>query len=178
MSPSPANAIGAVNPAEFAGVDPTSAPVRPTATISPSAKPDRNHFKTERNDPADAPSSSELHRDEVQVQRESGTDGEIIIRYVDRFGDLVLQVPSAQVLVVSPRLTRNLPRKRKLEPARIRRSQNTKETSMGIGFNPSTLLDGQGIDVNSLVHQVMSESSGQLTTWQNELRTLQSPSTI
>ena len=47
---------------------------------------------------------------------------------------------------------------------------------MGISFNPSTLLNGQGIDVSSLVQQVMSESSGQLTTWQNELGTLQSQS--
>ncbi|MGC2447577.1 MAG: hypothetical protein WA477_08030 [Candidatus Sulfotelmatobacter sp.] len=109
MSPSPANAIGAVNQAEFAGVDPTSAPVRPTATISPSAKPDPEPAsKRNGSDPADAPSSSELHRDEVQVQRESGTDGEIVIRYVDRFGDLVLQVPSAQVLGVSRAIDQEL----------------------------------------------------------------------
>jgi len=45
---------------------------------------------------------------------------------------------------------------------------------MGISLNPSTLLSGQGIDVSSLVQEVLSQSSGQLTGWQNELTTLQS----
>jgi flagellar hook-associated protein 2 len=44
---------------------------------------------------------------------------------------------------------------------------------MGISLNPSTLLNGQGIDVSSLVQQVLSNDSGELTTWQNELSTLQ-----
>jgi len=44
---------------------------------------------------------------------------------------------------------------------------------MTISLNPSTLLSGQGIDVNSLVQQVLSQSSGQLTEWQNEQTTLQ-----
>lgn len=44
---------------------------------------------------------------------------------------------------------------------------------MGISLNPSTLLSGQGIDVSSLVQEVLSESSGQLTEWQNEQSTLQ-----
>jgi flagellar hook-associated protein 2 len=42
-----------------------------------------------------------------------------------------------------------------------------------ITLNPSTLLNGQGIDVSSLVQQVLSESSGQLNEWQNEQSTLQ-----
>jgi len=45
---------------------------------------------------------------------------------------------------------------------------------MGISLNPSTLLSGQGIDVSSLVQEVLSESSGQLTEWENEQSTLQS----
>jgi flagellar hook-associated protein 2 len=44
---------------------------------------------------------------------------------------------------------------------------------MGISLNPSTLLNGQGIDVSSIVQEVLSESSGQLTEWENELSTLQ-----
>jgi flagellar hook-associated protein 2 len=44
---------------------------------------------------------------------------------------------------------------------------------MGISLNPSTILNGQGIDVSSLVQQVLSESDGQLTEWQNEQSTLQ-----
>jgi flagellar hook-associated protein 2 len=44
---------------------------------------------------------------------------------------------------------------------------------MGISFNPSALLNGQGIDVSSLVQEILSESSGELTVWQNEQSTLQ-----
>jgi flagellar hook-associated protein 2 len=44
---------------------------------------------------------------------------------------------------------------------------------MGISLNPSTILNGQGIDVSSLVQQVLSENSGQLTVWDNQLSTLQ-----
>jgi flagellar hook-associated protein 2 len=45
---------------------------------------------------------------------------------------------------------------------------------MGISLNPATLLSGQGLDVSSLVSQILSESSGQLTQWQGEQTTLQS----
>ena len=44
---------------------------------------------------------------------------------------------------------------------------------MGISFSPAALLSGQGVDVKSLVQQIISESSGQLTGWQNEQATLQ-----
>jgi flagellar hook-associated protein 2 len=37
---------------------------------------------------------------------------------------------------------------------------------MGISLNPATILSGQGIDVNSLVQQIIAEQSGQLTVWQ------------
>ncbi|MFZ0284591.1 MAG: flagellar filament capping protein FliD [Terriglobales bacterium] len=39
---------------------------------------------------------------------------------------------------------------------------------MGISLNPSTILSGQGIDVSSLVQQIISEQSGQLSVWQGE----------
>jgi flagellar hook-associated protein 2 len=44
---------------------------------------------------------------------------------------------------------------------------------MGISLNPSSLLNGQGIDVSSLVSQILSNSTGQLTEWQDEQTTLQ-----
>jgi flagellar hook-associated protein 2 len=44
---------------------------------------------------------------------------------------------------------------------------------MGISLNPATLLSGQGINVSSLVSQIITEDSGQLTEWQNEQSTLQ-----
>jgi flagellar hook-associated protein 2 len=49
-----------------------------------------------------------------------------------------------------------------------------KEKEMGISLNPASILSGQGIDVSSLVSQILSESSGQLTEWQSEQSTLQS----
>lgn len=45
---------------------------------------------------------------------------------------------------------------------------------MGISLNPATLLSGQGIDVSSLVTQILTQNSGQLTEWQNEQAVLQS----
>jgi len=41
---------------------------------------------------------SEMAQDEVQVQRDSQSNDEIVIKYVDRAGNLILQVPSSQVL--------------------------------------------------------------------------------
>jgi flagellar hook-associated protein 2 len=43
---------------------------------------------------------------------------------------------------------------------------------MGISLNPSTILSGQGIDVSSLVQQIISSQSGELTIWQNQSSTL------
>jgi flagellar hook-associated protein 2 len=44
---------------------------------------------------------------------------------------------------------------------------------MGISFNAASLLNGNGIDVNSVVSELQSASSGQLTVWQQEQSTLQ-----
>jgi flagellar hook-associated protein 2 len=43
---------------------------------------------------------------------------------------------------------------------------------MGISLNPSTILSGQGIDVSTLVQQIISEQSGELTVWQGQQTTL------
>ena len=45
---------------------------------------------------------------------------------------------------------------------------------MGVSLNPAALLSGQGIDVSSLVNQILAKGSGQLTEWQSEQYTLQS----
>jgi flagellar hook-associated protein 2 len=44
---------------------------------------------------------------------------------------------------------------------------------MGISFNAAQLLNGNGIDVNSLVSQIQSQDSGQLQVWQQQQTTLQ-----
>jgi len=48
---------------------------------------------------------------------------------------------------------------------------------MGISLNPATLLSGQGIDVSSIVSQIIAGQSGELTEWQNEQTTLQTQAT-
>jgi hypothetical protein len=62
-------------------------------------------------EPAEArsvPSPSEVPQDEVEVQRDSQTNGEIVVRYVDHSGDLILQVPSEQVLNVTRSIDQDL----------------------------------------------------------------------
>jgi flagellar hook-associated protein 2 len=49
---------------------------------------------------------------------------------------------------------------------------------MGISLNPSTILSGQGIDVSSLVQELLNQKSGQLTEWQNEQSTLQNQASL
>src|SRR5271168_4241401 len=43
---------------------------------------------------------------------------------------------------------------------------------MGVSLNPATILSGQGIDVSSVVQQIISEQSGQLSVWQGQQTTL------
>jgi flagellar hook-associated protein 2 len=42
---------------------------------------------------------------------------------------------------------------------------------MPVGLNPSSILSGQGIDVASLVQQIIAEGSGQLSVWQGQQTT-------
>jgi flagellar hook-associated protein 2 len=39
---------------------------------------------------------------------------------------------------------------------------------MGVSLNPSTILSGQGLDVSSVVQQIISSQSGPLSVWQQE----------
>ncbi len=48
---------------------------------------------------------------------------------------------------------------------------------MGISFNTANLLNGNGIDVNSVVSELQAEQSGELTVWQGDLTSLQTQST-
>jgi len=49
---------------------------------------------------------------------------------------------------------------------------------MGISFNPASLLNGYGIDVNAVIKELQAGSSGQLTLWQNEQADLQTQSSL
>ncbi|MGD0600914.1 MAG: flagellar filament capping protein FliD [Terriglobales bacterium] len=48
---------------------------------------------------------------------------------------------------------------------------------MGISFNSANLLNGNGIDVNSVVSQIQAAQSGQMTVWKGDLTTLQTQAT-
>ncbi len=48
---------------------------------------------------------------------------------------------------------------------------------MGISFNTAGLLSGNGIDVNSVVSQIQTAQSGQLTAWQGDVTSLQTQTT-
>jgi flagellar hook-associated protein 2 len=39
---------------------------------------------------------------------------------------------------------------------------------MGVSLNPSTILSGQGLDVSSVVQEILSSQSGELNVWENE----------
>jgi flagellar hook-associated protein 2 len=48
---------------------------------------------------------------------------------------------------------------------------------MGISFNAANLLNGNGIDVNSVVSEIQAAESGQLTAWKGDVTTLQTQAT-
>jgi len=48
---------------------------------------------------------------------------------------------------------------------------------MGISFNAASLLNGNGIDVNSVVSEIQAGQSGQLTAWKADQTTLQTQAT-
>lgn len=54
---------------------------------------------------SDAP---EMPQDEVQVQRANDGSGDIVIRYMDPHGNLILQIPSSQVLGLARAIERAL----------------------------------------------------------------------
>jgi len=39
---------------------------------------------------------------------------------------------------------------------------------MAISFNATSLLNGNGIDVKSIVNSILNQQTGPLTAWQNE----------
>jgi hypothetical protein len=62
--------------------------------------------------------TTEIPQDEVQVQRDSQTNGEIVIRYLDHYGNVIVQVPSAQMLGVTRAIDQDF-----LKDERARESQ-------------------------------------------------------
>jgi hypothetical protein len=69
--------------------------------------------------------SLEASRDEVQVQQDGG-DGKIVIRYLDGSGNVILQIPSSQLLGLSRAIGEALD-----EQAKIRSSAHSSEPVEG-----------------------------------------------
>ena len=54
--------------------------------------------KAEIPDSNNVSAAAEMSQDEVCVQRDSSPNGQIVIKYLDSEGNLILQIPSTQVL--------------------------------------------------------------------------------
>jgi hypothetical protein len=80
--------------------------------------------KQEASQPNQASALAEFPQDEVQVQRDSQTNGDIVIRYVDHLGDLVLQVPSSQVLGLTRAIDQALDQEVKARSSAAKSSEN------------------------------------------------------
>ena len=67
----------------------------------------------------------ETAKDEVQVQRDGENNGQIVIRYLDHAGQVILQVPSSQILGLARAI------ERALEEQATRRSSVSQECELG-----------------------------------------------
>lgn len=81
------------NPAARAPSPAASQPQTSFATPDSGPKP-----KSETHTSRDLPPPFEMSQDEVRVQRDSGVNSQIVIKYLDSKGNLILQIPSSQVL--------------------------------------------------------------------------------
>jgi S-adenosylmethionine hydrolase len=68
------------------------------------------------------PSLSEVPKDEVEVQRDSQNNGEIVVRYVDHSGNLILQMPTEQVLNMTRAIDEDLERELQA-PAKVQETK-------------------------------------------------------
>jgi uncharacterized FlaG/YvyC family protein len=107
MSIGPVQNIGSVTEAPSAKANPPAERSQTTANQQePAGKTSQPETGTLPKQKAagvkNLPSPAELPQDEVQVQRDSQNRDEVVIKYLDKTtGDLILQVPSAEVLNVA-----------------------------------------------------------------------------
>lgn len=102
MSINPVPAIGPVSDGQSADArsDPRQQPAS-AASGTEIAQPDPGtQPNQETRIPQNVSESNDLPQDEVQVQRDTETT-EIVIKYLDRSGSVILQVPSSQVLALA-----------------------------------------------------------------------------
>jgi len=96
-----------ISPAiSFSTIYPASSPESPSVQGSAQALVQSAHSsaKSEKVPNAEVQTSTDnsaaspLREDEVELQRDSELENELIVRYVDKAGNLILQVPGSQML--------------------------------------------------------------------------------
>ncbi|HTS04380.1 MAG TPA: hypothetical protein VMP68_02275 [Candidatus Eisenbacteria bacterium] len=99
MSINPVPGTGPSEQAVFVSPAARAASSGATQSHTAAAPPDSGtQPKSETQTSHDPSAAREMSQDEVCVQRDSGLNGQIVIRYLDSEGNLILQIPSSQVL--------------------------------------------------------------------------------
>jgi hypothetical protein len=99
MSINPAPVIWPATDPQLEDANPRPQPPQPVSENGGSAQTDSGNSATANTDILpNASRPAETPQDEVDVQRDSQTGGDVVIQYKDQSGNLILQVPSSQVL--------------------------------------------------------------------------------
>ena len=98
MSISPAISFTTVPQASSQEVQPLADSHKPHVQNSGSPPESGKLSNAEVQAPKNDSASSQLPEDEVQLQRDSQLPEQVIVRYMDKTGNLILQIPSAQTL--------------------------------------------------------------------------------
>jgi hypothetical protein len=115
MSINPVQGIGPADEVRFENANPRPSPTVPAAQGAKSAQPSSgNPPKQEVPTSQSVPPSGEMPQDEVEVQRDSAANDEIVIKYMDHSGNVILQVPSSQVLGVTRAIDQDFQREQRL----------------------------------------------------------------
>jgi hypothetical protein len=118
MSINPVQGIGPVSEAQLADASLRLGPSR--AAAAEGQESPQPNSGTSPNQPVraaqNASSDSDLPQDEVQVQRDSQAD-EIVVRYLDHSGNLILQMPSSEVLGLTRAIGEDFQRQAKARAA-------------------------------------------------------------
>ena len=118
MSINPVPAIGANGEAQLADANLRSGPARSSAGEEDSFPPDPGTSPSpEVHSPQNVSLTPQVPQDEVQVQRDSAADNEIVIKYVDHSGNVILQVPSSEVLGLAHAISEDLQQEAKARAA-------------------------------------------------------------
>jgi hypothetical protein len=123
MSTNPVQAIATADNSQLDNENLHSRPAQ-TSVLSSGAANSGTSPKQESSQPNQTSALAEFPQDEVQVQRDSQTNGDIMIRYVDHLGDLVLQVPSSQVLGLARAIDQALDQEAKARSSAATQSGN------------------------------------------------------